>query len=129
MPDEIASADVDRLISQYDPQVQKLINAARATLLAAFSGAAETADTKARLLGYSYGPGYKGTVATMILSKTGVKIGIPHGVSLPDPAHLLVGEGKVHRHVAVSDVAELEAPALRGLLKAALKAWKARVAT
>jgi hypothetical protein len=45
---------------------------------AAFPGATETPDLQARLLGYSYGPGYKRTVATLILSKTGVKIGIPY---------------------------------------------------
>jgi hypothetical protein len=66
-------------------------------LQGAFPGITETSDAQARLLGYSYGPGYKGTVATLILSKAGVKIGIPYGSSLPDPAHLLdcrdCGEG------------------------------------
>lgn len=57
------------------------------------------------LWGYSYGPGDTGTVATLSLSKTGVKIGIPYGSSLPDPAHLLAGEGKFDRHVAIKDPA------------------------
>jgi hypothetical protein len=114
-----SSAQADLLIKPYDPEIQKLINAARSTLRMAFPGAAETADAKAHVLGYNYGPGYKGTVATLILSKTGVKIGIPYGVSLRDPTHLLAGQGRVHRHVAVTKRAELKAPALKALLKEA----------
>jgi len=124
--DRAESAEADILIGQYDPEIQRLIHAARRTLRVAFPGATETSDPQAHLLGYGYGPGYKGTVATLILSKTGVKIGIPYGSSLPDPTHLLAGEGKVHRHVAIKEPAELEAPALRALLKKALSAWETR---
>ena len=113
-------------VGQYKPEIQKLIHAARGTLRVAFRGATETADPQAHLLGYSYGSGYKGTVATLILSKTGVKIGIPYGSSLPDPAHLLAGEGKVHRHVAIKNPAELRAPELKELLQNALRAWETR---
>src|SRR4051812_39303914 len=101
---DTSSAEIEILIKQYDPEIQKLTNAARKTLRAAFPRATETADLKAHLVGYSYGPGYKGTVATLILSKKGVKIGIPYGATLPDPKHLLAGEGKVHRHVAFAEL-------------------------
>ena len=121
-----SSGEIDLLIDRYDPEIRKLIDSARRTLRSAFPGCVETADAKARLLGYSYGPGYKGTVATLILSKTGVKIGVPYGASLKDPKHLLAGEGKVHRHVAVDGPADLNAPALKALLRDALSAWKQR---
>ena len=75
-PSRAESAEADTLIVQYDPEIQRLIHAARRTLRAAFPGATETSDPQANLLGYGYGPGYKGTVATLILNKTGVKIGI-----------------------------------------------------
>lgn len=123
------STQADTLIEQYDADIRQLIHATRKLLLAAFPGAAETSDPKARLFGYSYGPGYKGTVATLILSKAGVKIGIPYGSSLPDPRHLMAGAGKVHRHVAVRELAELKAPALKALLKESLSAWRARNGT
>jgi len=125
-PQGAESPETDGLIGQYEPEIQKLIHAARRTLRGVFRGAAETSDPPARLLGYGYGPGYKGTVATLILSKTGVKIGIPYASSLPDPAHLLAGAGKVHRHVAIQDLAELKAPELRALLQNALRAWETR---
>lgn len=120
------STHADKLIEQYDANIQQLIHATRKLLLAAFPGTSETADPKVRLFGYSYGPGYKGTVATLILSKAGVKIGIPYGSSLPDPTHLMAGAGKVHRHVAVRELAELKAPALKALLKESLRGWHAR---
>jgi hypothetical protein len=121
-----ARGGTDLPIRQYDAEIQTLINAAGSTLRAAFPGATETADPKARLLGYSYGPGYKGTVATLILSKTGVKIGVPYGASRPDPARLLACQGMVHRHVAVTASAQLKAPALKALLKDSLSAWRER---
>jgi hypothetical protein len=125
-PNKGSLTEIDVLIDQYSPEIQKLINSARHTLRTAFPGCAETADSKARLLGYSYGSGYKGTVATLILSKAGIKIGVPYGASLKDPTHLLTGEGKVHRHVAVAEPAALKAPALKALLRQALSAWRLR---
>jgi hypothetical protein len=121
------SADADRLVARYEPQTQALIAAARATLLAAFPKAEESVDLQARLLGYAYGPGYKGTVATLILSKTGVKIGIPYGAALSDPEGLLTGAGRVHRHIAITHAAQLRAPATKAVLKAALTAWRTRM--
>jgi hypothetical protein len=125
-PQGAESPEPDKLIEQYEFEIQRLIHAARSTLRVAFPGATETSDPQAHLFGYSYGPGYKGTVATLILSKTGVKIGIPYGSSLPDPAHLLAGQGIVHRHVAIKDPEELKTPELRALLRNALRAWETR---
>jgi hypothetical protein len=125
-PQRAEPPETDTLIGQYEPEIQRLIHAARRTMRVVFRGVTETSDPRAHLLGYSYGPGYKGTVATLILSKTGVKIGVPYGSSLPDPAHLLAGEGKVHRHVAIKDPAELKAPELIALLKKVLSAWETR---
>jgi len=114
-------------VAQYGPQTQALIAAARAALLAAFPNAEETVDLQARVLGYGYGPGYKGIIATLILSKTGVKIGIPYGAALPDPEGLLTGAGRVHRHIAITSATQLRAPATKATLKAALCAWRTRL--
>lgn len=42
-------------------------------------------------------------VATLILSRGGVKLGLARGSELPDPKHLLAGSGKVHRHIAFTE--------------------------
>ena len=106
--------------------MQELAGATRGLLRRSFPGAAERLDASARLIGYGYAPGYKGTVGVLILSQTGVKIGIVRGADLPDPRRLMQGEGKVHRHVPLRTKADLTQPGLRPLLKAALAAWRGR---
>jgi hypothetical protein len=41
-------------------------------------------------------------------------------MELPDPAKLLEGTGKLHRHVKLKSKADLETAALKSLLKAAV---------
>jgi hypothetical protein len=119
---------VDELLAGYPEPVQQTAAAARALLTSMLPGIEETADGSAKLIGYSYGPGYKGLLFTLILSQKGVKLGIFRGAELPDPKNLMTGEGKVHRHVPLRSPADLERPGLKPLLKTALKAWRARTA-
>jgi hypothetical protein len=121
-----SAAEVESFLAAYPAGVRELAGAARKALAKALPGVAETVDGSAKLLGYSYGSGYKGLVCTLIMSKTGVKLGIFRGAELPDPARLLQGTGKVHRHVQLRSAADLERPELERLLSAALAALKTR---
>jgi len=116
----------NELLASYSSEVNELASAARRSLLAWLPGAEETVDTTAPVLGYGYGPGYKGVVCTLLLSKSGVKIGIARGAELHDPHQLLEGSGKVHRYVQLRTVSDLNDPALKELVKTAHRAWKAR---
>ena len=60
----------------------------------------------------------------MILSKTAIRVGIPRGANLPDPAGLMGGAGKVHRSVAIGAVEDLEREAFLELLDAAVARWR-----
>lgn len=104
------------------PEVRDLAEAARRLLDGAFPGVAQSLDESAKLIGYSYGPGYKGVVCTLILSRKGVKLGIVRGSELPDPKQLMQGSGKVHRYVDLRTIADVKRPGLKPLLKAALAA-------
>ena len=119
-------SQVDELLARYPDPVRKIASAARTFLKQALPDIAESVDEGAKLLGYSYGPGYKGLVCTLILSQKEVKLGIFRGTELPDPKRLMTGAGKVHRHVPLRSAADLEQPGLKALLAAALAAWKAR---
>ena len=121
-------SEADALLAAYPDAVRDLADAARRALAKALPGATEGVDKSAKLLGYSYGQGYKGLVCTLLLSKTGVKVGIFRGSELPDPAGLLRGAGKVHRHVQLRSAADLERPELKRLLAAALAAFRERSA-
>lgn len=117
---------VDAFLSAYPPRVQETASAARRLLKAMLPGVAETVDRSAKLLGYSYGPGYKGVLFTLIMSQSGVKLGIFRGAELPDPSHLMAGAGKVHRHVQLRSGNDIEQPGLKQLLKTAIAAWQKR---
>jgi hypothetical protein len=118
--------EIERFLADYPPEVREVALAARRMLVGALAGARETLDESAKVIGYSYGPGYKGVVCTLILSRTGVKVGIVRGSELSDPKQLMRGSGKVHRHVQLQTIADLKQPGLKSLLKAAFTAWRQR---
>src|SRR5262245_43974097 len=120
------SAELDSFLAPYPQDVRDLALATRDLLAEVLQGATETIEDSGKLFGYAYGPGYKGLVCHLVLSKTVVKIGIARGSELPDPRHLLRGNGKIHRHVQLHEIADLHRPGLKRLLKAALLAWKKR---
>jgi hypothetical protein len=121
-----ASQNVDAFLSSYPEQVQETASAARRLLKGMLPGVAETVDESAKLLGYGYGPGYKGALFTLIMSKTGVKLGIVRGAELADPKHLMAGTGKVHRHVQLRSPDDIKRPGLNQLLESAVAAWRKR---
>jgi hypothetical protein len=118
--------DVESFLASCPPEVGALARAAKRLLEASLPNAEETLDATAKVIGYGYGPGYKGCVCTLILSRTGVKLGIPYGAAMADPNGLMHGAGKVHRHVVLQTPADLKQPGVRALVKAALAAWKER---
>jgi hypothetical protein len=56
--------------------------------------------------------------------KSRINLGFLRGGELPDPEGLLEGTGKLLRHVKISQVEEIEKPAIKALLVAALEAMK-----
>ena len=121
-----STQEIETFLASYSPEVGELLVAARLWLAKALPKAEETLDESAKVIGYGYGPGYKGCVCTLILSRTQVKLGIVHGSELPDPDQLLQGKCKIHRYVAVQTLADLERPSMKPLIGAALAAWRER---
>jgi hypothetical protein len=119
----------ERLLSKYPADVQTLAAAARTALAKWLPKSEQVADNSAPVIGFGYGPGYTGLVCTLLISKTGVKIGLARGSELPDPAGLLAGSGKVHKHIPLHSPSDLLNPAVRTLVMAAHAAWKQRSAS
>jgi hypothetical protein len=115
-----ASKGVTDFLGGYAPEVRNLALAARAFVLKAIPGAIEQVDAQARIIGYGFGPKYADTVCIIMPTKAGVNLGIAFAMELPDPQKILEGTGKLHRHVKLKQAADLEAPALKALLQAAL---------
>lgn len=114
-------------LSQYSADVQQLVQHARDLVLQAFPGIQEEVDAPSRLLAYGFGRRMKDMVCVIMPVKNGLNLGFYQGVDLPDPAGLLQGTGKRHRHVRIHTPAELQAPAVQALLDQALQAWNKRV--
>ena len=119
-------ATVHQHLRAYPAEVQGLASAARKAIRKWLPGVEERADSSAPVIGYGYGPGYRGLVCTLILSKSGVKLGLVRGSELADPHGLLAGAGKVHRHIVLQGVSDLRKPGVSQLVKAAHTAWKSR---
>lgn len=88
-------------------------------------GIIEQPDFPAKMIAFGYGPGYTDMICTLLLSQKGIKIGFYKGASLPDPAGLLTGTGKVHRYVEIQSEKDLNGQ-LDQLLRAALGAYNER---
>ncbi|HYP42173.1 MAG TPA: DUF1801 domain-containing protein [Chloroflexia bacterium] len=56
--------------------------------------------------------------------KSRINLGFLRGGELPDPEGLLEGTGKLLRHVKIRQVEDIEKPAIKALLVAAVEAMK-----
>jgi hypothetical protein len=109
---------LDAFLSGRGETVRALALASRNVVLEIFPDAVETAEGND--LGYGFDAGYQGLVFTISLVRAGVNLGVFGGASLDDPAGLLEGSGKVHRHVKIRDTSALN-DELRELLRRALE--------
>ena len=116
--------DWEQLLDAYPSGVQEIALKARQLIFSNIPTVVETVDKKARVIGYSLGKGYAGLICTIILSKTGVKLGLVGGASLPDPERLLEGSGKVHRYVRLAKPTDVAKPGVKSLLAGGVAAWK-----
>ena len=121
-----SSSPASKLLARYPDEVQSLALEATRLIIRLLPGVEESADSSAGLISFGYGPGYKGMVCTLILSKTGVKVGLVRGSELDDPRGLLAGSGKVHRYIQMKSAADLRRPGVSALIKATYNAWRER---
>ena len=107
------------LLAVYPPGVRTLARRTRAVIREVLGKVEETVDGSGPFVGYGDGSGYADLICTIIVSRTGVKLGIVRGSTLADPNGLLEGRGKTHRYIAVNAVGDLRRPGVRSLLRAA----------
>jgi hypothetical protein len=110
--------DVRRLLDAQNPDIGALAGSMCVLILQLYPDAVVTVDGGD--IGFGATTGYKGLVFTVSPHARHVTLGIAGGASLPDPAGLLEGTGKVHRHLKLRQPADLDRPELRDLMSAAL---------
>ena len=111
---------VDLLPRHHDPAVRALATRVYELALNALAGGTVTVTVDEANIGVGTAPGYKLLVFVITPTKRYVRLGFARGAKLPDPAGVLEGAGKLHRHVKIRDGETLEAPALRDLMSAAV---------
>jgi len=102
------------------PQHEAVLHALRALAQELHPEAVEVARPGDRAVSWGWGPKKMSEAYAYALPYAAhVNLGFYRGAALPDPTGLLQGTGKAMRHLAVRQVAEIAAPAIRALLIAA----------
>jgi hypothetical protein len=109
-------------LSKYDPAVAKVAKAAIARLRKYVPGAVELVYDNYNALVMGFGPTEHASeaIVSIALYPRWVTLFFLQGARLADPARLLKGAGSRVRHIVVSDVAILDQPAVRGLIRQAI---------
>ena len=109
-------------LSKYDPASAARAKAAVARLRKYVPGAVELVYDNYNALVVGFGPSERASEAilSIALYPRWVTLFFLQGARLDDPARLLKGAGTRVRHVILSDVAILDEPALRGLIRQAI---------
>ena len=110
------------VLTGYSPEVTAIALAARSLVLSLLPEVYEVVWPIQRNVGYGTGPKKQTEhFAWIAPAAAHVTFGFNYGAELPDPARLLEGNGKNFRHVKLYTLTDVEQPAVRALLKAAIK--------
>jgi hypothetical protein len=115
-------SELRAFLAAFPPPVARLFLATRRAVLAAAPDANELIYDayNAVSAAYSFTERLKEAFCHVAAYPGHVNLGFNRGAGLDDPAGILVGTGARIRHVRVSTPADLRAPALRALLRAAV---------
>ncbi|WP_290865914.1 DUF1801 domain-containing protein [Hamadaea sp.] len=112
--------DADDLLARHTPDVAAVAHRIIAQISRVYPDAVVTVDGGD--IGFGSGTGYKGLSFVVTPHTSHVTLGIAGGANLPDPAGLLEGSGKVHRHVKLRTPDDADRPELVALLEARVSA-------
>ncbi len=124
-PDGLSAArQLDEFLSRYTPQMRALAVAALAKMRARLPGAVQLVYDNYNALVIAFGPTEitSDVVFSITLYPRWVSLFFTHGAALPDPRKLLCGSGTRVRSIVLQSADDLDKPAVRALLAAALKA-------
>ena len=110
---------MDDYINSYAPELQAIIRALREIATKSLPEAHEIIYHGT--IGYSLTQSPFDRICYIAPQKKYVNLGFFFGAHLPDPQHVLVGEGKRMRHIKVRSVEDASNYALKQLMK---EAWK-----
>jgi hypothetical protein len=112
----------DEILSEASPEVAALARRADGLIEEVMPDVVKVAWPKQNIIGYGVGPKKMSEQYCYVaLYKARLNLGFYYGADLPDPENLLEGSGKAMRHIKISELEQLENPAVRELITAASK--------
>ncbi|HET6898002.1 MAG TPA: hypothetical protein VFK70_06635 [Vicinamibacteria bacterium] len=110
------------MIARFDPAIQKVVRQARTRLRKRLPAAVELVYDNYNALVIGFGPSERASEAVMSIAlyPRWVTLFFLDGARLADPARRLKGSGTRVRHVVLGEVAVLDEPPVRALIRQAL---------
>ncbi|WP_341908114.1 hypothetical protein [Fluviicola taffensis] len=97
------SSSLAIFLGGYPHPVRELFLKTRFLLEQELPNSQQELDIAAKMLAFSYGPGYKGMICVLLPSQKGVKLSFSKGAEFSNKHGLLEGTGKKTRYVELSD--------------------------
>lgn len=115
---------LDGFIARFQPPIAKLTKAVLKKMRERLPGAVELIYDKANALAIGFGPDERASNAinSIAVYSNWINLYFFEGDSLPDPDGLLKGSGVMVRHIRITSVEDLDRPAVKALMAAALRA-------
>lgn len=123
MSTQSPKARLDRFLAKYTPAVAAFAKKSIAVMDRRLPGAVRLVYDNYNALVIGYGPTARPSEAVLSLAVMPRWVSlcfIQSASTLPDPDKLLRGEGKMARHIRLESARDLEKPAVRALIAAAL---------
>jgi hypothetical protein len=116
--------DLDRIIAKQPPAMAKLTRDVLAKMRARLPGATELVYDKKRSLVIGFCPDDRAShvINSIATYSKWINLYFFEGDNLPDPGGLLQGRGAAVRHIRINDAKDLDRPAVKALMAAALAA-------
>ena len=119
----MTASELDRIIAKQPPDMAKLTKAVLAKMRARLPGATELVYDKRRALVIGFCPDDRAShvINSIATYSKWINLYFFEGDNLPDPEGLLQGSGVAVRHIRINDAKDLDRPAVKALMAAALE--------
>ena len=117
-------------IAKFHPANARLIRQCRAVLRGIFPTAIEIVYDNYNFFVIGYSPTERPSdcIVSLAAAANGVGLCFFHGAKLPDPEHLLIGNGKQTRFIRLPEAGILKTPGVAALIQAAIAQAKTSLA-
>ena len=117
---------LDEFLDKFTPEVAAVARECLDKMRARLPGATQLVYDNYNALAIGFGPSERASEAifSVVLYPKYVTFFFLQGARLPDPKKVLQGGGKVVRHIRLEQAADLDQPAVRELMAAALQSAK-----